>query len=86
MKPVLYSLRHGGASEDLLRRTRDLSSVFRRGRWRSWNSVRRYGKEAKLLTELGKVPGPVLRYSQQIEANLEQWFDFPNLVPPVPAV
>lgn len=86
MKPVLYELRQGGASEDLLRGTRDLNGVFRRGRWRSRSSVRRYGKEAKLLAELGKVPEPLLQYGRFIEANLERLFDFPGHVPPVPTV
>ena len=37
LKPCLYSLRHGGASEDLLRGRRDIDGVFRRGRWRAWS-------------------------------------------------
>lgn len=86
LKPVLYSIRHGGASEDLLRGTRDLAAVFRRGRWRSWSSVRRYGKEAKLLSELAKVPPATLAYGQYIEQNLEAMFADPDRVPPVPQV
>lgn len=86
LRPVLYSIiRHDGASEDLLRGTRSLSNDFRRGRWRSWSSVRRYGKEAKLLTEIAKVPAPLLRYGRVFERDLEMMFERPDLVPAIPA-
>ena len=44
-----YSLRHGGASHDILSNRRSLLEVKRRGLWRSDASLKRYGKEAKVL-------------------------------------
>jgi hypothetical protein len=61
LESTLYSLRRGGASEDVLRRRRSLEEVQRRGRWRSQTSVRRYTKEAKILSELRKVKPSLLR-------------------------
>ena len=57
LEPSLYSLRHGGASEDLLNGRRTPEGVMRRGHWRSHTSLRRYAKEAKLMAEVNKVPG-----------------------------
>ena len=70
----LYSNRHGGASEDLRRKERSWQAVKARGRWRSEASVRRYGKEAKLLTELKKVPQERLEMGELAERNLKQSF------------
>ena len=44
----MYQLRHGGASEDLLSKTRDTQAVKARGRWTTDSSVRRYAKPAQL--------------------------------------
>eukprot|EP00973_Karenia_brevis_P011048 1495612-Karenia_brevis.AAC.1 len=56
LSPTRYSLRHGGASEDLLNKTRSLPEIKKRGLWKSDASLRRYAKEGRLLTELRKVP------------------------------
>ena len=42
-----YQLRHGGASHDWMTSSRDLTAIMRRGRWRSWDSVRRYEKGSR---------------------------------------
>ena len=81
LEPTLYSLRHGGASEDVLRRRRTLEEVQRRGRWRSQTSGRRYAKEAKILSELHKVPPSLLRYGEFVEAHVMQLFSTPQTFP-----
>ena len=53
---TLHSLRHGGASHDVLSQSRDLLSVQLRGQWRAFASVRRYQKSGlvgKVLQKLG---------------------------------
>jgi hypothetical protein len=62
----LYSLRHGGASHDLLSRRRTPEQVQRRGRWRSEKSLRRYGKETRLLLEMGKVDSSVFDFGERV--------------------
>ena len=62
------------SSEDLRRKERTWAGVKARGRWRSEASVRRYGKEAKLLTELKKVPAAKLAEGEEAEKNLRQHF------------
>jgi hypothetical protein len=44
----MYQLRHGGASEDLLSKSRDAHAVKARGRWNTDSSLRRYAKPAQL--------------------------------------
>ena len=51
----LYSLRHGGASDDFLTKRRTLPEIKHRGRWRADSSVRRYTKIARALKELEKM-------------------------------
>ena len=45
---VLYQLRHGGASHDLLFKRRELQSIKMRGRWRADQSLRRYAKQGRV--------------------------------------
>ncbi len=71
LEPCLYSLRHGGASQDLLSRCRSLEEVKKRGGWRSDASLRRYGKDAKLTSELNKIPQVVRDYGAKIGVHLE---------------
>ena len=71
LQPCLYSLRHGGASQDLLSRCRTLEEVKKRGGWRSDASLRRYGKDAKLTAELNKIPLAVREYGALIGTHLE---------------
>ena len=46
---VPHGLRHGGPSHDALHNTRTLEQIQVRGRWRAWESVRRYMKHGLLL-------------------------------------
>ena len=71
LAPCLYGLRHGGASQDLLSRTRTLEEVKKRGGWRSDASLKRYGKDAKLTAELNKIPQVVRDYGMKIGTHLE---------------
>ena len=43
----LYRVRHSGASHDFVTKSRTLEEVRRRGRWRSFQSLRRYEKGAR---------------------------------------
>ncbi len=43
----LYQLRHAGASHDFGSGCRTLEAVRKRGRWRSWHSLRRYEKGSR---------------------------------------
>ena len=44
LKPVLYSMRHAGPSNDVADRLRQFRDVKKRGRWAADSSVRRYEK------------------------------------------
>eukprot|EP00973_Karenia_brevis_P029559 4077560-Karenia_brevis.AAC.1 len=85
LRPSLYSLRHGGASEDLLRKRRNLAEVRRRGRWQTDTSLRRYSKETRLLSELSKIPSAILDYGRLIDMSIERIFAHGENVPPPPA-
>jgi len=71
LRPSLYQLRHGGASEDLALQRRPLAAVQRRGRWQSETSLRRYSKESKLLAILGLVHPDAVAFGQSVIDNLE---------------
>eukprot|EP00972_Heterocapsa_arctica_P097654 14410021-Heterocapsa_arctica.AAC.1 len=67
---VLYQLRHGGASEDVLSGRRPMLEVLARGRWATWASLRRYAKAGLLQKLLSSLPGHVMLYVQWCSANL----------------
>ncbi|CAK0810182.1 unnamed protein product, partial [Prorocentrum cordatum] len=69
LQPHLYSLRHGGASEDLLSGARTPEQVMQRGRWATVASPRRYGKETRLLREAAKVDPDVLLFGEIVERD-----------------
>ena len=71
LNPCRYALRHGGASEDILSRQRLLADVKRRGRWVSDSSLKRYGKETRLLSELLKVHPNVLAFGREVMRHFE---------------
>ena len=79
----LYSLRHGGPSDDFLHRRRSLPELKDRGRWRSDASVRRYKKPARALKELEKFPEATLVFARLVGAQLSSFFLTPALVPEV---
>ena len=69
LRPLLYSFRHGGASEDLALRRRSMEQVMRRGRWASTSSLKRYAKETRLLKEMGKIDEDVFAWGRRVEAS-----------------
>ena len=71
LNPCRYALRHGGASEDILSRRRLLVDVKRRGRWVSDSSLKRYGKETRLLSELLKIHPNVLAFGREVMQHFE---------------
>ena len=72
LHPVRYAMRHGGASDDLLAKRRQLPEVMRRGRWRTDASLRRYAKETRILDEVNKLPRPTLEFGARVSAQLER--------------
>ena len=73
--PSLYALRHGGASEDLLAQRRTPEGVLRRGRWRTNQSLKRYGKEAKLMAQVSLIPATTLNFGEKVLGSLEAAFN-----------
>ena len=70
ISPSLYSLRHGGASRDLLERRRTVQEVKIRGRWQSDSSLRRYAKATKLVDVISRVPPETLAKGQLVIDNI----------------
>lgn len=68
---ALYQLRHGGASEDALSRSRTLGEICARGRWRSDSSLRRYAKPAMLHRLLKKLSPEGLAFCQSAWDRVE---------------
>ena len=64
--PQIYSLRHGGASEDFLTQRRTLSEIKIRGRWASDSSLKRYTKATQLQAFRRKVPPHVFTLGRQV--------------------
>ena len=54
--PVLYQLRHGGASQDAFCQVRPLGAIQQRGNWKAPSSVRRYEKHGRVNAELRRLP------------------------------
>ena len=59
LRPTLYCLLHGGPSHDYAARCRDLIGIQKRGGWKSFSSVRRYEKAARLGQQWAKLSGPL---------------------------
>ena len=80
-----YSMRHGGVCHDLMTKFRTLDEAQRRGRWRTATSLRRYGKETRVLSELRKVPTAVLDFGGKILLAMDKILTgtAPALMPPI---
>jgi len=61
--PVLYQLRHGGASHEMLTNAREFGDIKKRGRWESDRSLKRYAKGGRVQEQLQR-----LRPVQQAQA------------------
>ena len=81
---VPHSLRHSGASRDLLLDRRPLAAVKARGRWRSDQSLKRYGKAARSLSEAATYPRALLDYGQRVKDSLQAYFEEGRSLPPIP--
>ena len=68
-----YTLRHGGASEDRAVSAKSLEEVQKRGRWKSFTSVRRYEKLARLSLVMSKCRQSF--FSKDLRSNAT-WNDF----------
>ena len=84
LNPCRYALRHGGASEDLLSKRRSVQDVKRRGRWVSDSSLKRYGKESRLLKELQKVHPNILDFGRFVMEHFVQVMLGTVQVPSIP--
>lgn len=79
----LYTLRHGGASDDLMCQRRTLAETKRRGRWKSEGSLARYAKETHLLAEIKKVSCTTLAYGVLIEQHITAVLSGRRTFPPL---
>ena len=80
LQPVLYMLRHGGASHDILMKHRDLLSVKTRGRWRSDTSLLRYQKASRAQSSISVIPAAVVALGKFVETNMEACFMSPDIL------
>ena len=67
-----YQLRHGGATEDMTSKKRDLAGVKSRGRWKTDQSVRRYAKVGRVQQLLAKLPDSSKRFCHWSELNMKK--------------
>ena len=65
-----YGLRHGGASDDLLAKRRQALDVQQRGGWASAKNLRRYAKQARIITELQRAGALAISFGQAMDAAL----------------
>ena len=79
-----HSVRHGGASSDALWRTRSLTKIQKRGRWRSEKSVGRYERHHRLLKETAKLSTATRKYGQLVISRMPQLLE--GAQPPFPPV
>ena len=67
--PVLHKLRHTGPANAVLKNTKSLETVRRRGRWASLKSVERYSKTAHVLADLADLDSAVRRFGEDFLAD-----------------
>ena len=83
---VAYSLRHAGASHDMLTQCRSLSEIKMRGRWKCDASLLRYAKASYAQATAAAIDPKVLVYGNLIFANLTAYMSGAMQVPPTPAI
>ena len=71
---VPHQLRHGGAS-DMVLREQPLWAVLRRGRWLCMKSVQRYAKPWAVLVAWSSLPPDIAREAEEVTAlgDSEAW-------------
>lgn len=82
----LYMLRHGGASNDALMKTRTIEHIKQRGRWLSDRSVKRYQKSTRAQQLAAAMHPETLQYADLAEASLPEYIMQTRAAPPPPAV
>ena len=78
--PVLYSLRHGGASHDALGKKQEFLAIKERGRWSSDKSLARYKKQGRAQLEVAKLPDATVNFGAAILQALPSVFHQPQRV------
>ena len=72
---TVYSLRHAGASWDLLTGRRSYEQVKDRGGWRTDSSMQRYAKAARSQQLAGEMPYHIVKYGLLVFQDLELILD-----------
>ena len=67
---TLYSLRHGGASDDLLSLRRTRKEVKDRGRWRTDQSLLRYAKRARMQQRIANLGQNIVEFGEQVDRQM----------------
>lgn len=65
-----YQWRHSGPSIDMARHQRTLGEIQKRGRWKSFKSVTRYEKAARLAANFAELPVNLQRHCLECESQL----------------
>ena len=63
---VLYQLRHGGATHELVTKAREPVGLQKRGRWRTVASLRRYEKGGRLAEQISRMQPPQLARAEKL--------------------
>ena len=79
-----YQWRHSGPSIDRAKDRRSLLEVQKRGRWKSFKSVARYEKSARLGANFAQLGTSLQRHCQDTESLLEDVMLGRRLAPPPP--
>ena len=69
-----YCLRHGGASEDRASNSRPMLEVMKRGGWKTYSSLARYEKHARLGLMLQRAGPAVVAIARRREPELTKLF------------
>jgi hypothetical protein len=80
----LYSLRHGGASDDLLGRRRSLEQVKAKGRWRSDHSLMRYATATRLQKEMNRLEPAIVALGTNVEIHFAKVITAANNTDAIP--
>ena len=70
LQPVLYQVRHAGASIDAASRLRSLEEIRARGRWAAATSMMRYEKHAQIGKTWHALPPSVQAHALKCEKQM----------------
>ncbi|CAK0846210.1 unnamed protein product [Prorocentrum cordatum] len=76
-----HGLRHGGASDDLLSKRRQVLEVQQRGGWASDRNFKRCAKQARIIAELQRLGPRIIACGQAMDAALSDIFLTGRAVP-----